>query len=82
MALAEAISHLNQGLALVSTLPLPPHRDTSELELRTRLGPAWLAFRGWAAPEVWASLHPALALAKSLKRHDALLPVLWGCAAT
>ena len=30
------------------------------------------------APEVWTSLHPALALAKSLERHDALLPILWG----
>ena len=29
-------------------------------------------------PEVWTSLHPALALAKSLKRNDALLPILWG----
>jgi hypothetical protein len=29
-------------------------------------------------PEVWTSLHPALALAKSLERHDALLPIFWG----
>ena len=42
------------------------------------LGTAWLALKGWAAPEVWTSLHPALALAKSLERHDALLPILWG----
>ena len=37
-----------------------------------------MALKGWAAPEVWTSLHPALALAKSLKRHDALLPIFWG----
>ena len=37
-----------------------------------------MALKGWPAPEVWTSLHPALALAKSLERHDALLPVLWG----
>ena len=37
-----------------------------------------MALKGWAAPEVWTSLHPALALAKSLERHDALLPILWG----
>src|SRR3954451_19790024 len=30
------------------------------------------------APEVWTSLHPALALAKPLKRHDALLPIFSG----
>ena len=78
MALTEAIAHLNQGLELVSTLPRSSERDASELELRTRLGTAWMALKGWATPEVWTSLHPALALAKSLERHDALLPILWG----
>ena len=78
MALTEAISHLNQGLELVSTLPRSSERDASELGLRTLLGTAWLALKGWAAPEVWTSLHPALALAKSLERHDALTPILWG----
>ncbi len=78
MALTEAISHLNKGLELVASLPPSSKRDTSELELRTPLGTAWLALKGWAAPEVWTSLHSALALAKSLKRNDALLPILWG----
>ena len=78
MALTEAISHLNQGLELVSTLPWSSQRDASELGLRSRLGPAWLALKGWAAPEVWTSLHPALALAKSLERNDALLPIFSG----
>jgi hypothetical protein len=48
------------------------------LGLRTTLGPAWLALKGWAAPEIWSSLHPALALAKSLKRNDALVPIFRG----
>ena len=78
MALTEAIAHLNQGLELVATLPRSSERDASELGLRSRLGTAWLALKGWATPEVWTSLHPALALAKSLERHDALLPILWG----
>ena len=34
--------------------------------------------KGWPAQEVWTSLHPALDLAKSLERHDALAPILWG----
>jgi hypothetical protein len=75
---AEAISHLNRGLELVSTLPWSSERDASELGLRIRLGPAWIALKGWPAPEVWASLHPALALAKSLARHDALTPIFSG----
>ena len=78
MAAPEAISHLNQGLELVATLPRSSQRDASELGLRILLGPAWLALKGWPAPEVWTSLHPALALAKSLKRHDALASIYWG----
>lgn len=77
-ALTEAIAHLNQGLELIATLPSSSERDAGELELRTHLGTAWLALQGWAAPEVWSSLHPAQALAKSLGRHDALVPILWG----
>ena len=40
-----------------------------------QLAASALAFRckGWAVTEVWASLHPALALAKSLKHHADLL---------
>ena len=78
MALTEAISHLNRGLELVSTLPRSPERDASELGLRCLLGSAWTALKGWAAPEIWTSLHPALALAKSLERHDALALIFWG----
>ena len=81
MALTEAVSHLDRGLELIATLPRSSQRDTSELELRSLLGTAWLGLKGWAAPEVWTNLHPALALAKSLERHDALAPIYWGLAA-
>ncbi|MFL5289830.1 MAG: AAA family ATPase [Rhodopila sp.] len=78
MALTEAVFHLKQGLELIPTLPQSLERDAIELGLRTRLGMAWQALKGWAAPEVWTSLHPALALAKSCERHDALAPILSG----
>jgi class 3 adenylate cyclase/tetratricopeptide (TPR) repeat protein len=81
MALTEAIAHLNQGLELVSTLPSSSERDASELGLRTRLGTAWLGLKGWSTPELWTSLHPALALAKSLGRNDALVLILSGLTA-
>jgi class 3 adenylate cyclase/tetratricopeptide (TPR) repeat protein len=80
MALVESISHLNQGLDLIATLPASAERDARELSLRVPLGLAWQALNGWATQEVWNSLHPALALAKSLGRNDALLPILWGLA--
>jgi predicted ATPase len=78
LALKEAIAHLNQGMTLIGTLPPSPERDGKELDLRTRLGTAWIGLKGWAASEVWTSLHPALELAKSLSRHDALLTIYWG----
>jgi class 3 adenylate cyclase len=78
LTLAEAISHLGRGLELATAQPSSCQRDASELGLRTLLGSAWSALKGWTAPEVWEILHPALALAKSLRRHDALLPIFWG----
>jgi predicted ATPase len=78
MALAEAIAHLNKGLELVAALPPSAGRDGSELDLRTLSGTGWMARKGWPAQEVWDSLHPALALAHSLRRNDGLLPILWG----
>jgi tetratricopeptide (TPR) repeat protein len=78
VAPTEAIAHLDRGLELISTLPRSPERDADELALRTRLGTAWMGLKGWATPEVWTSLHPALVVAKSLGRHDSLLPILWG----
>ena len=52
--------------------------DGSELDLRILLGTAWMALRGWAAQEVWGSFFPALGLANSLRRNDALVPILRG----
>ena len=78
MALIEAISHLNHGLELVPTLSHSRERDASELGLRIPLGIAWQSLKSPAAAEVWSSFHPALALAQSLGRNDALLPILDG----
>jgi class 3 adenylate cyclase len=78
LALREAIAHLNQGLKIVGLLPQSPERDGHELDLRSALGRAWMALKGWTAPEVWTSLHPALGLAKSLRRRTALLPIYYG----
>jgi class 3 adenylate cyclase len=78
MALAEAIAHLTKGLDLLADLPSSAERDGKELDLRSSLGTAWMALRGWQVPEVWDSLQSALGLANSLRRNDALLPILWG----
>src|SRR5262249_43544759 len=78
LALVETISHLNKGLDLVPALPGSAERDGRELDLRALLGTAWMALKGWPAQEVWDSLHPALGLATSLRRNDALGPILFG----
>ena len=59
MALTEAIARLNKGLELVAALSPSAERDGMELDLRTQLGTAWLALKGWSAQEVWDSLFPA-----------------------
>jgi len=78
MAPTEAISHLSNGLELVATLPPSSDRDARELDLRLPLGAAWMALRGWHAHEVASALTPALELATSIDRQDALIPVLGG----
>ncbi len=85
MALPEALKHLSQGLGVVTALPASAARDREELELRAPLGTTWMALKGWSAPEVWEHLFPALALAKSLGRRDALLTIydgLWNAVLT
>jgi hypothetical protein len=78
LALKEAIAHLDQGMALINALPPSLERNGKELDLRTWLGTTWMTLKGWAAPEVWTSLQPALGFAKSLSRRDALLTIYWG----
>src|SRR5262249_11879222 len=50
-ALCEAIGHLTKGLGLLTTLAETPERDDRELQFLTTLGPAYIAARGYAAPE-------------------------------
>ena len=78
LELGGAISHFTKGLELIAVLSPSTQRDTYELELRTPLGMAWMALRGWSAPEIWTYLYPALALAESLGRNDVLSPILSG----
>ena len=48
----EAVAHLTRGLTLLATLPDTPARAQQELDLQLALGPALMATRGRAAPEV------------------------------
>jgi predicted ATPase len=61
-AFAEAIGQLTRGLSLVATLAESGARDEWELRFLTGLAPAYIAARGYAAPEVG----PALVRARDL----------------
>jgi len=61
-AYAEARSLLTQALELLRHLPDAPARWRHELDLQLRLSPVLMATKGYAAPEVEATLTRALAL--------------------
>jgi predicted ATPase len=82
MALTEAIAHLNKGLELVAAMPPSAERDGMELDLRTLLGTAWMALRGYPAEEVWDSLFPALGLANALRATTPCCRSSWDCTLT
>ena len=60
----EAISHLTKGRELLWTLEESPVRDARELELLGPLGTAYIAARGYAAPEVGPIFQRARTLAE------------------
>ena len=75
-ALPEAITHLRTGMSALSKLRPSKVRDRMEISLRTALGPALVAHRGWAHAEVSQTLVPAWRLAQALKHSSAYLPIL------
>ena len=75
-ALVEAISHLTQGLELLISLPSTPERTRQELDVRVTLGPALMAIRGYAAPEVEHTYARARELCAQVEETPRLFPVL------
>ena len=75
---AEAVAHLTTALGLLETLPDTPERARQELDLQITLGPAWMATKGLAAPEVEATYTRALMLCRHLGDTAQLFPVLHG----
>jgi class 3 adenylate cyclase/predicted ATPase len=49
---SEAIGHLTKALALLETLDEKREHDEQKLKILTTLAPAYIAVRGYAAPEV------------------------------
>ncbi len=74
----EAISHLTKGLKLLETLEASPERDARELELLGPLGTAYIASRGYAAPEVGPVFRRAHALCERVGQTPQLFAMMWG----
>ena len=74
----EAISHLTRGLSLLETLRESLGRDTRELELLGPLGTAYIASRGYAAPEVGPVLTRAHELCQRVGQPLQLFAIILG----
>jgi TOMM system kinase/cyclase fusion protein len=75
---AEAIAHLTTGLEVLKAFPDSRDRARQELDLQTTLGPAFMAMKGYAAPEVAQVYTRARELCQQLGDTSRLFPVLWG----
>jgi TOMM system kinase/cyclase fusion protein len=74
----EAIAHLTRGLEVLNTLPDTPERTQQELVLQTTLGPALLATKGYAAPEVGKVYARAQELCQQVGETPQIFPTLYG----
>ena len=72
----EAVQHLSMALSRLATLPETAARVQQELDLQIALGPALMAARGWAAPEVEQTYGRARVLCTQLGETSQLFPTL------
>lgn len=76
---AEAVAHLRRALELLDDLPNPAARPQLELTLLAALGPALIATRGFANPDVGEVYARARELCAAVgETTPRLFPVLWG----
>ena len=74
----EAVQHLTAVLSLLATLPETSARAQQEIDLQLTLGPALMATKGHAAPEVEQTYARARALCAQVGETPQLFPALRG----
>jgi serine/threonine protein kinase/predicted ATPase len=74
----EAIGHLTKGLDLLETLEETREHDQQKLRILTTLGPAYIAARGYAAPEVGPVLLRARVLCQRIGDEPQLFGIMLG----
>jgi predicted ATPase/DNA-binding winged helix-turn-helix (wHTH) protein len=77
-AYREAIMHLTRGLTLLQRLPDTPECLQQELAVQITLGPALMATKGMAAPEIEQTYARARELCQQAGETPQLLHVLFG----
>ncbi|MGF9764392.1 hypothetical protein AAII07_55775 [Microvirga sp. 0TCS3.31] len=77
-AMAEAVTHLTEGLALLQGLAPGPERKQHELRLQLALGQASITGKGFAAPETGRAYARANELCREIGNVPELFPVLYG----
>src|SRR5262249_47805427 len=77
-AYVEAVAHLSQGLALLTTLPVTPERLQQELDAQITLGPALMATKGQPSPDVAQAYARARELCQQVGETPQLFSVLGG----
>jgi predicted ATPase len=75
---AEAMGYLTRGLKMLRTLPPTRMRTQRELVFAITLGPALMATKGFAAPEVEHTYARAWELCQQTGETPALFPVMLG----
>jgi predicted ATPase len=79
-AYRAAISHLTRGLEVLKALPDTHDRARLELDIQSMLGPALIAIKGNAAPEVHRAYTRARMLCLQVGDTPQLFPILFGLA--
>ena len=72
------MAHLTRGWRCSTRLPDTPERTQQELVLQTTLGPALMAAKGFAAPEVLQAYARAQELCQQVGETPQIFPVLFG----
>ena len=77
-ALPQAIRDFEHALGLLKAFPSGSNREGLELQLLNPLGTAYIAVRGYAAPEVGPIFVRARELCERIGRPNQLFAVVWG----
>jgi predicted ATPase len=79
---ADAIGSLTAEIELLQGLPDGPHRIRRELPLQLSIGPAFIALKGWGAPEMERAFARARELCRRLGDPPEIFPALVGLCST